>query len=108
DKLAVAQKLAKMNRGSARKKPDVPKEASKEAVSPGSQPKEMTGEEPTPSEVKLSTAETPLMGAKPPASPAAGLKILQERTRFGRYEVVDKIAKGGMGVVFKVRHPGLD
>src|SRR5207237_759912 len=28
--------------------------------------------------------------------------------RFGRYEVVGKIAKGGMGVVFKVRHPGLD
>ena len=58
-----------------------------------------------------SSAETPV--ASPPASPAtsmppsAGAARAPAR-RFGNYDLVDTIAKGGMGVVYKARHVKLN
>jgi serine/threonine protein kinase len=41
----------------------------------------------------------------PPARPESGMSAAAPPATIGRYEVVSKIAEGGMGAVFKARHP---
>jgi predicted Ser/Thr protein kinase len=120
EKLAVAQRLAKMTgrqRPSAPPTPPKPEAPKPEAAVATEAP---PTEEPdlSPSDIATASKDTAVAATKsselptplltPKIDPQARVKLATDRTHFGRYEVVGKIAKGGMGVVFKVRHPGLD
>jgi hypothetical protein len=95
EKLAVAQRLAKMA------KPQEKARHRTEQLPPTPAP----GGTPAPPPPAIDSIPTPLM--TPRADPGRW-KLAADRTHFGRYEVVAKIARGGMGIVLKVRHPQLD
>jgi tRNA A-37 threonylcarbamoyl transferase component Bud32 len=136
EKLAVAQRLAKMSRTQVRA--PVSGGAAAEPRAAGTDAKPVAETKPSPNPTPSGAAARASDPAPPPTAtdsllaakdtaPSVGrpssenptplltprvdaprVKLATDRTHFGRYDVVGKIAKGGMGVVFKVRHPGLD
>jgi serine/threonine protein kinase len=116
--LAIAQKLAKMAAATPSSRGTLSAPASQAASAPP--PVAPTAPQPiseldtrplgrgvSPEDRESAPTQT-LASAQPAEKEGARWKLAQDRTRFGRYEVVEKIAKGGMGIVFKVRHPELD
>src|SRR5262249_6570081 len=51
--------------------------------------------------------DAPASQPAPTLAAAAGQGAEAQRPRMGRYEVVEELAQGGMGAVFKVRDPEL-